>query len=102
MRDSLLAVLAIIALLLAGCSVAPFKERTTITETKRVPCPVVPVRFECEGSARRLEDFLDMTPAEVMREWGRGKRREACLEGALAAWRQAHEQCTAREEGWLW
>ena len=96
-----LAILAIFALLLAGCSVLPFAEETTITEAQRVPCPVVAVEFECEGEMYRADDFMDMTPSQIMEDWSREKRRSECLQLAVEAWEAAHSNCFGQEEGWL-
>ena len=99
MRDSLLAVLAIIALLLAGCS--PFARETTITDTQRLPCPGVEIETRCGGSIWTLDRIEEMTPAQVIRDWALGKRERECLARAVSTWEEAHAECYARDNGFF-
>ena len=87
-------------ILLSGCALLP--EQTTLTEFKRVPCPVVAVQTECPDETARVEDWQSLTPAQIIEDWGHWRARGACLDVAVGTWERAHADCMAQEKGWLW
>ena len=84
-----IAIAALCAVMMTGCSAFRSPEVRTVTEIKRVPCPPEPPETECPVLNIPTPGALPELAKDYNIVW---EGYEACF-GAVALWRSGYDDC---------